>query len=67
MNILCDKFDLKTLTPERIVLLRLHLRELALRDIKAVHTRWILGEIQADEAVRKMEHIAVSVWQLEDE
>jgi hypothetical protein len=46
-------------TPESI-------REKALRDIKAVHTRWYHGEgMTATEAVVEMEAIAVSVWQRE--
>ena len=42
------------------------MREKALRDIKAVHTKWyIRGEITAEQAVAEMEAIAVSVWQRE--
>ena len=44
----------------------LSMREKALRDIKAVHTRWYhCGEITAEEAASEMEAIAVSVWQRE--
>lgn len=43
----------------------LAIRENALRDIKAVHTRWYRGEISAEKAVTTMEAIAVSVWQRE--
>lgn len=42
------------------------MREKALRDIKAVHTRWYhRGEITAEQAVIEMEAITVSVWQRE--
>jgi len=45
---------------------RLEIREQALRDIKAVHTRWYHhGAITAEDAAREMEEIAVSVWQRE--
>lgn len=40
-------------------------RELALRNIKAVHTRFCRGEMTAENAVDEMEAIAVSVWQQE--
>lgn len=42
------------------------LREQALRNIKAVHTRFCRGEMTANNAVDEMEAIAVSVWQQEE-
>lgn len=41
------------------------MREQALRDIKAVHTRFYRGEMTAENAADEMEAIAVSVWQRE--
>jgi hypothetical protein len=45
---------------------KFEVREKALRDIKAVHTRWYHhAAITAEDAAREMEEIAVSVWQRE--
>lgn len=41
------------------------IREEALREIKATHTRWARGETSANSAITEMEAIAVSVWQKE--
>lgn len=54
------------LAPARGSANALAMREKALRDIKAVHTRWYhRGEITAEQAVIEIEAIAVSVWQRE--
>lgn len=46
---------------------RVEIREKALRDIKAVHTRWYHGgQNDGGYAANAMEEIAVSVWQRED-
>lgn len=42
-------------------------REDCLRDIKAAHTRWSRGESSANDALNWIEHLAVSVWQREEE